>query len=390
MNNKIFLLASVLVLLACTDDNSSVGGTTVDPNAVTAEVLSGWYNFGTGLPKDSVSKLTGGTLAIYSAGARAECSADGATLKKTIQFISYGDSSQYVVYTFQAFGLGNVCDSTFNAFKTKCIALNGLFFGSACQNDSIEAACRATASEGTFELSALQEFENDAADACSELSKNADSTSGQIEIPSSSSINAESSSSSTGADDSCTVNCVSSSSKDTLVEIDENATLSNYTAQFKDVPEKYLSDSLVLAYNGNGCKYIRSVDSVLEITRNQIADCFPMTDSLMKTQSQSEDCKYYLAGSTDGAQPTGHILSNVSRENIELTTVSSGGYCMKDLNFFTVAFLIEDCHNLISEKTPITKSIYTSGTWKCESGTYSPSPDVKAYGEWFNEKLLGE
>ena len=54
----------MLVLLACTDDNSSVGGTTVDPNAVTAEVLGGWYNFGTGLPKDSVSKLTGGTLNI--------------------------------------------------------------------------------------------------------------------------------------------------------------------------------------------------------------------------------------------------------------------------------------------------------------------------------------
>lgn len=390
MNNKIFLLASVLVLLACTDDNSSVGGTTVDPNAVTAEVLSGWYNFGTGLPKDSVSKLTGGTLAIYSAGARAECSADGTTLKKTIQFISYGDSSQYVVYTFQASGLGNVCDSTFNAFKTKCAALNGLFFGSACQNDSIEAACRATASEGTFELSALQEFENDAADACSELSKNADSTSGRIETPSSSSINSESSSSSAGADDSCTVNCVSSSSKDTLVEIDENATLSNYTAQFKDVPEKYLSDSLVLAYNGNGCKYIQSVNSVLEITRDQIADCFPMTDSLMKRRSQVKDCKYYLTGSDDGAQPTGHILSKVSSDGIAFTTVSTGGVCMKNQNFFTVAFLIEDCNNLISEKTPVTNSVYTSGTWKCEDGTYSPGLNVKAYGEWFNEKLLGE
>lgn len=389
MNNKIFLLASALVLLACTDDNSSVGGTTVDPNAVTAEVLDGWYNFGTGLPKDSVSKVTGGTLAIFSAGARVECSADNATLKRTIQFISYSDSSTYVVYTLQASGLGSACDSTFNAFKAECDAQDGQFFGNACQNDSFEAACRDTASEGAFALSALQEFENDAADACSELSKNADSTSGQIESPSSSSMSSEFSSSSS-ADDTCTVNCTSSSSKDTLVEIDESATLSNYTAQFKDVPEKYLSDSLVLAYNGNGCKYIQSSDSVLEITRDEIADCFPMTDSLMKKQPQAKGCKYYLIGSDDGAQPTGHILNKVSSEGIELATVSTGGTCMKNQNFFTVAFLIEDCENLISEKTPVTESTYTSGTWKCEDETYSPDLNVKAYGEWFNEKLLSE
>ncbi|MCK9183718.1 MAG: hypothetical protein M0P13_12710, partial [Fibrobacteraceae bacterium] len=151
-----------------------------------------------------------------------------------------------------------------------------------------------------------------------------------------------------------------------------------------------LSDSLVLAYNGNGCKYIQSADSVLEITRDQIADCFPMTDSLMKRQPQAKGCKYYLTGSDDGAQPTGHLLNKVSSEGIELTTVSTGGVCMRNQNFFTVAFLIEDCENLISEKTPVTENSYTSGTWKCEDGTYSPDLNVNAYGEWFNKKMLSE
>ena len=49
--------------------------------------------------------------------------------------------------------------------------------------------------------------------------------------------------------------------------------------------------------------------------------------------------------------------------------------------------LIEDCENLISKRLGHRKP-YTSGTLKCEDGTYSPNPNVKAYGEWFNENCL--
>ncbi len=179
-------------------------------------------------------------------------------------------------------------------------------------------------------------------------------------------------------------------------------TLASYALQYAK-PEELFFDPHVMAYNSNlrkdcftamdrnkesnGIITINS-EPIMPIEREAIPTCYPATSSIVDFTSRDESCKYYLVGSDDGAQPTGHVLSKITKDTIETISISPGGACMRTEAYFTVYFLIEDCEGLIDENTTIVHRGARSKRWKCEEGSYNPIPNVQSYGEWYSESLL--
>ena len=60
---------------------------------------------------------------------------------------------------------------------------------------------------------------------------------------------------------------------------------------------------------------------------------------------------------------------------------------MQTAAYFPIAFLVEDCDGLIDEKATISYKTFTSETWACEEGKYSPTKKASAYGEWYRADL---
>ncbi len=190
------------------------------------------------------------------------------------------------------------------------------------------------------------------------------------------------------------------------ISIDSGRTLENYVLQYVASSEELSFDNRVVAYNGTASMAcmdyayaktgISPTDMVrksplFQINRDDISICFPMTAKIMKEHpaENKEGCRYFMTMVDDGGQPMGHVLTSISDGFLEFTSVSPGGKCMRNNNFFSVYFLVEDCDGSIGATEPesIRKPL-SSEIWKCEDGSYSPSTNAISYGEWFKSSLL--
>jgi len=386
----------VILLLSCSESNKVTGGSIEDQNAISVEQLNEWYGYGTGLQESAYARIDGGKFAVAEdgSGARAECTADSSTLAMTIQIFE-----SYAVSTLQGSGIVSSCDSSFSVFKISCLEKSkGQFFSisEGCKEGNFDAACRLNQVESDSISMLITHFSNVAANRCSEMSKNAQSLTGRYETLSSSSRERKGSSSSS-------VEPIVITSADTSVAINFSQTFKRYVLQYASSVEELSFDSHVVAYNGSAsmeCIYfmVNTLDSedeliVKEIAKTDMAKCFPMTAKLMKevAYESEEKCKYYATSVNDGAQPTGHVLSNVADNALEFKSVSSGGTCMATMNYFPVYFLLEDCEGEFATTSFTRKNqTFKSDIWKCESDSYSPSKTAASYGEWFNERLIPE
>lgn len=397
----------VILLLSCSESNKVTGGSIEDQNAISVEQINEWYGYGTGLQESAYARIDGGKLAVAEdgSGARAECTADSSTLAMTIQIFE-----SYAVSTLQGSGIVNSCDSSFSVFKISCLEKSkGQFFSisEGCKEGNFDAACRLNQVESDSISMLITHFSNVAADRCAEMAKNAQSSTGKVETASSSSKSNDVSSSSTAADDPVDCeNCNTSNPGNQDISIDSNKTLKNYVLQYTLNESELSFDERVIAYNGSLSKncedYISqttgiSVTTLFSKSPMFIGDdeaqslCFPMTNKIKKEHSiESKDaCRYFITLANDGMQPTGHVLVKIADRGLELTSISPGGTCTRSNMFNSVAFLIEDCKNEIEPgEFEGTFKTFNSEIWKCKEGSYSPTPDILVYGEWFNANLL--
>ncbi len=406
MKKELFISTVTLIALtACSESEKAAGGTIEDNNASLEE----WFNYGLDWKESAYAKIDGGKIAMAEGnktGSRAECTADSATFAMTIQ-IEDGAS----ISTQQATGLGNSCDSIYTAFKTSCTdAPNSEFFvhnariSNGCKDGAFKAACVINGIEDSSAKALISEFSAAAATRCSDMSKGAQISTGRYEMPSSSSKKDEgfSSSSSVIAEEPIT----QQQSSDTIVTIDSSKTLENYVLQYVSSAEQLSFDNHVIAYNGSpkwACVEfaeqatgVSTTDliknsPITQIDTSDIPTCFPMTAKLMSEHPTEKECRYFMTLSNDGTQPTGHVLSNITNNELTFTNVEPGGMCVRTDMFQSVYFLIEDCDNEINPTDPQTthKSL-NSEIWKCEDGQASPSPIVYSYMEWFSGKLIKE
>ena len=394
MKKELFISAATFIALAaCSESDKTAGGSIEDPNAISEDQIKEWYNFGVDENEVARTLLTGGELAVMNngSGMRAECTADSTALAMTIQI-----SESVVISTLNASKLGESCDSMFVEFKASCNDKESSKFFSisnGCKDGSFDAACRISEIESDSANMLISYFSNTAAERCSAISKNAETSTGRFEIPSSSSNAGESSSSISEPD---TIIREVVSPVDTAVSIDSSRTLENYVMQFAASTEELSFDNHVIAYNGTpmmSCMDfaeratgVSTTDLIpnspfVPIERDSIVQCFPITAKLLKEKNSEENCRYFMTFASDGNQPTGHVLSSVANGELEFTSVKRSGMCPTSNMFFAVFFLIEDCKNEIeSTEFQTTHKTFSSKIWSCEEGNYNP--DAFTYGEW--------
>ncbi|SHL51633.1 hypothetical protein [Fibrobacter sp. UWEL] len=409
MKKNLFLFLQgflALFFVSCSDTNGVAdGGSIEDQNAISVDQLNEWYKYGTGLHEAAYAKIDGGRIAVLNdgTGARAECIADSSTLAMTIQI-----SGSFAIFTLQGTEIAASCDSSYSAFKAGCLEKsNSQFFSisDGCKNGNFDAACRMSQVESDSISMLISYFSNVAADRCAEMAKDAQSSTGKFESPSSSSKRDDisSSSSSIDAPEICE-NCGTTNNQ--AISIDSSRTLENYILQYVPNAEQLSFDNRVVAYNGTASMAcmdyayaktgISPTDMVrksplFQINRDDISVCFPMTAKIMKEHpaENKEGCRYFMTMVDDGGQPMGHVLTSISDSSLQFTSISPGGKCKRNNNFFAVYFLIEDCDGSIGATEPesIRKPL-SSEIWKCEDGSYSPSTNAISYGEWFKSSLL--
>ena len=396
LDYALLLLCPIVLLTgSCSDSSKVSGGTIEDSNAISEAQIKEWYNFG--LDENGVARkhLTGGELTVMGngSGMRAECTADSSALAMTIQI-----SEDVAISTLNASKLGKSCDSMFVEFKGSCNdKKNSEFFSisNGCKDGTFDAACRISEVEADSVNSLTSQFSNQAANRCSAISRNAQTSTGHFELPSSSSTAGESSSSISEPDTTIreVVNPI-----DTAVSIDSSRTLEKYVLQFATSSEDLSFDNHVIAYNGTpqrscidyaeratgiSTTSLLSNSPIVQMERDSIVQCFPMAAKLLKEQNsdEKESCRYFMTFASDGGQPTGHVLSSIANGELEFTSVNRSGMCATSNMFFAVFFLIEDCENEI-EATEFQTShkTFTSEIWNCENS--NSNSNVSAYREW--------
>lgn len=427
MNNviKFTMVASVLALMGCTDSN--VSGAAIEGNAVAQNSSSSKAN-GSSNSMNGPSQIVFSTkatevlnvdnadISVYGEenGAEAGCTADGKSFEAKLKV-----NDGLVENSIEVKNFGNSCDSVLAEFVASCQSRALVFNGSNnkescdehgnviayCVDDravamtvcteTVPGTCTTKPAKTTIDFNELfNDFSKFSGNVCNAISKGASSTTGRFTTPSSTSR--DMSSSSTEPPDPDTLNVIAIP-RDTP-PIDTAAfTLDKYTAQFTDDPSELSFDEHVLAYNG-GLPSTAYLDEDIEQNRSgikpflkeinvsDIGNYFPMTAAIVGNRTPKENCKTFLVLSHDGGQPTGHVLSKISKGSIEISPVNPGGPCMQTEMYFPIAFLVEDCDGLLDENAEFSYNLFTSKTWACET-LGSPTKKARAYGEWYRADL---
>lgn len=428
MNNviKFTMVASVLALMGCTDNN--VSGAAIEGNAVAQNSSSSKAN-GSSNSMNGPSQIVFSTkatevlnvdnadISVYGEenGAEAGCTADEKSFEAKLKV-----NDGLVENSIEMKNFGSSCDSVLAEFVASCQSRALVFNGSNnkescdehgnviayCVDDravamtvcteTVPGTCTTKPAKTTIDFNELfKDFSKFSGNVCNAISKGASSTTGRFTTPSSTSR--DMSSSSTEPSDPDTLNVIAIP-RDTT-PIDTAAfTLDKYTVQFTDDPSELSFDEHVLAYNG-GLPSTAYLDEDIEQNRSginpflkeinvsDIGNYFPMTAAIVGNRTPKENCKTFLVLSHDGAQPTGHVLSKISKGSIEISSVNPGGPCMQTAMFFPIAFLVEDCDDLLDENTEFSYNRFTSKTWACET-LGSPTKKARAYGEWYRADLI--
>ena len=428
LNKKLFTVGcaagsmALFSLIACSGDvaNDKLTGATIDPDAI-ARNFSSSSNPGSSAANNanfdfpeiafktaatSVVALDGGELKTFEAenGASAECTGDEKSYISKIQI----DADGVVKNSLELKNFGSGCDSVLAEFVASChsqaVVYNGKDDKESCdENGNVKSYCYDDRAVTTIPADSTVNF-NDivrnlstfSEELCNDVYKDAKIKTGKFSTLSSSSHD-ESSSSIEPPDPDMDILNVIVIPWDTT-PIDTAAfTLDKYTAQFTDDPSELSFDEHVLAYNGGlpSTAYLdedieqnrSGINPILkEINVSDIGNYFPMTAAIVGNRTPKENCKTFLVLSHDGAQPTGHVLSKISKGSIEISSVYPGGPCMQTAMYFPIAFLVEDCDGLLDENTEFSYNRFTSKTWACET-LGSPTKKASAYGEWYRADL---
>lgn len=426
LNKKLFTVGcaagsmALFSLIACSTDADSnkLTGATIDPDAIAQNFSSSSHsgssdanNANFNFPEiafktaaTSIVALDGGELKTFEAenGASAECTGDEKSYISKIQI----DADGVVKNSLELKNFGSGCDSVLAKFITLChskaVVYNGKDDKKTCdENGNVKSYCYDDRAVTTIPADSTVNF-NDivrnlstfSEELCNDVYKDATTKTGIFSTLSSTSR--DMSSSSTEPPDPDTLNVIAIP-RDTT-PIDTAAfTLDKYTAQFTDDPGELSFDEHVLAYNG-GLPSTAYLDEDIEQNRSgikpflkeinvsDIGNYFPMTAAIVGNRTPKENCKTFLVLSHDGGQPTGHVLSKISKGSIEISPVNPGGPCMQTEMYFPIAFLVEDCDGLLDENTEFSYNLFTSKTWACET-LGSPTKKAIAYGEWYRADL---
>lgn len=330
-------------------------------------------------------------------GASGGCSSDNQIFEGATKIM--GDT---IATVFRGKNLEDNLEPFIETVQGGCIAAGGTILVDTLivEGTGFEYACLVTTSFTEINGKSLKYLGDVLSQSCYDMN----ASYGHYEtLSSSSESDGENSFEDIGAPEICE-NCGTTNNQ--KISIDSSRTLENYVLQYVPNAEQLSFDNRVVAYNGTASMAcmdyayaktgVSPTDMVrksplFQINQDDVSVCFPMTSKIMKEHpaKNKESCRYFMTMVDDGGQPMGHVLTSISEETLEFTSVIPGGECVRYNTIFPVYFLIEDCDGSIGSTEPesIRKPL-SSEIWKCEDGSYSPSTNAISYGEWFKSSLL--
>lgn len=406
----------ILLMLSCSESNEVAGGAIEDQNTVSIEDSKDTLGLSSSasaiVPDDtpsfynipyvarvmkfsspaSTNKIDYGYASIskYEAenGASGSCSSGSTILEGAVKIM--GDT---IATVFYGADLDSLLPSVTELVKNGCAAEGQSVFVDTLilKESSFEYACLIKTEYTEINGKAIKYL----GDVLSQGCKNLNPTFGRYETLSSA-FDDKMSSSDPVVESSSSFVPVQIPSESTSIDT-ALFTLDNYTAQY--APKEELSfDEHVLAYKGyvdmqclealgmvTKMEFGISMDvsPIAEIDLKNIPVCFPLAASVLDLSGRENSCKYYFVSDTDYSQPTGHVLSHVSHDSLVVTQIYPHG-CETSQSITTVAFLVEDCDDIIDAHTKSKGKSATSKTWRCTADdSWNPRTQAISYGEWY-------
>ena len=167
-------------------------------------------------------------------------------------------------------------------------------------------------------------------------------------------------------------------------------TLEKYAEQFADISEEITFDSLVLAYRILPTSEIvldTGSYTIREPSPAEVAKYFPMTTAITGENFNSEHCDIYTVA-ISGYQSLAIILTHIEYEYVKYAFIFAGGDCKKDGDFAQI-FLIKDCTGEFDEyaMTFAGGDFFENTPWTCDENGVPPGRENGPYGEWYRANL---
>ena len=168
-------------------------------------------------------------------------------------------------------------------------------------------------------------------------------------------------------------------------------TLEKYAEQFADISEEITFDSLVLAYRILPTSQILADSAksftIKEAKPAEVAKYFPMTTAITGENFNSEHCDIYTVA-ISGYQSLAIILTHIEYEYVKYAFIFAGGDCKKDGDFAQI-FLIKDCTGEFDEyaMTFAGGDFFENTPWTCDENGVPPGRENGPYGEWYRADL---
>ena len=442
LNKKLIVAGSIalVALAACSSDEASTAGATVDPNAIAEndsivfegdkpiipELMDHCYS-----NQDSATNLCGADqdFSFYSKitafeteptslssdmdsldvmlydkenGASATCSAGDQSFDAKFKMEArYG----YIFKTLTMHNVGAACDSILQEFQDACntnpkITVIGGYSGFCTSTGDLYAFC-ADLSHLTLECSEpeadgtkkchvkrdsttaldtnrfIQDFVKKSESVCTDIST------GKLDVSDFDPI-----------EDYWTpghnpIDHLDTSNKGEPIDT-SSFTLEKYAEQFADISEEITFDSLVLAYRILPTSEIvldTGSYTIREPSPAEVAKYFPMTTAITGENFNSEHCDIYTVAMS-GYQSLAIILTHIEYEYVKYALIFAGGDCNKDGDFAQI-FLIKDCTGEFDEyaMTFAGGDFFENTPWTCDENGVPPGRENGPYGEWYRANL---
>ena len=442
LNKKLIVAGSIalVALAACSSDEASTAGATVDPNAIAEndsivfegdkpiipELMDLCYS-----NQDSATNLCGADqdFSFYSKitafeteptslssdmdsldvklydkenGASATCSAGDQSFDAKFKMEArYG----FIFKTLTMHNVGAACDSILQEFQDACntnpkITVIGGYSGFCTSTGDLYAFC-ADLSHLTLECSEpeadgtkkchvkrdsttaldtnrfIQDFVKKSESVCTDIST------GKLDVSDFDPI-----------EDYWTpghnpIDHLDTSNKGEPIDT-SSFTLEKYAEQFADISEEITFDSLVLAYRILPTSEIvldTGSYTIREPSPAEVAKYFPMTTAITGENFNSEHCDIYTVA-ISGYQSLAIILTHIEYEYVKYAFIFAGGDCKKDGDFAQI-FLIKDCTGEFDEyaMTFAGGDFFENTPWTCDENGVPPGRENGPYGEWYRANL---
>ncbi len=168
-------------------------------------------------------------------------------------------------------------------------------------------------------------------------------------------------------------------------------TLEKHAEQFADISAELSFDSSIVAY-----RILPTSDVVIDTTTTsgltikeaspaEVAKYFPMTSAITGNRFNPEHCDIYTIAMS-GYLSIASFLTNIEYGQAKFAFIFANGKC-KTGDDVAQVFLVKDCTGELDLEPHIDADIIETSPWTCEENGLPPGRENDLYGEWYRADL---